>query len=153
MRRVSVTHEPLDVAALTAKALAIGAGGAMATFVGSVRGDDGVTELELEHYPGATDRALEAVADQALKRWRLIAATIVHRVGPMAPGEPIVFVAAVAPHRQAALDACAFMIDRLKTDAPFWKRERRGAEARWVDARGSDHAAAARWDQPPLPES
>jgi molybdopterin synthase catalytic subunit len=124
----------------------------MATFVGSVRSDDGVTALELEHYPGATDRALEAVADQAIARWRLASATIVHRIGPMAPGEPIVFVAATAPHRRAALDACAFMIDRLKTDAPFWKRERRGADARWVEARGSDEAAAARWDQPPLPD-
>jgi len=151
MRRIAVTPAPLDIAALTAEALAAGPG-AMATFVGSVRSDDGVTALELEHYPGATDRALEAVADQAIARWRLASATIVHRIGPMAPGEPIVFVAATAPHRRAALDACAFMIDRLKTDAPFWKRERRGADARWVEARGSDEAAAARWDQPPLPD-
>jgi len=151
VRRVAVTTAPLDVAVLTAEAFAAGAG-AMATFVGSVRSDDGVTALELEHYAGATDRALEAVADQAIVRWNLASATIVHRVGPMVPGEPIVFVAALAPHRQAALDACAFMIDRLKTDAPFWKRERRGVDARWVEARGSDQAAAARWHQPPLPE-
>jgi molybdopterin synthase catalytic subunit len=151
VRRVAVTTAPLDVAVLTAEAFAAGAG-AMATFVGSVRSDDGVTALELEHYPGATDRALEAVADQAIMRWNLASATIIHRVGPMVPGEPIVFVAALAPHRQAALDACAFMIDRLKTDAPFWKRERRGVDARWVEARGSDQAAAARWHQPPLPE-
>jgi len=152
MKRVAVTIEPLEIAALTTETLAAGAG-AMATFVGSVRSDDGVTTLELEHYPGATDRALEAVADQAIARWDLASATIVHRVGPMMPGEPVVFVAAVAPHRQPALDACAFMIDRLKTDAPFWKLERRGADARWVEARGSDEAAAARWHQPPLPES
>lgn len=150
MIRVAVTAEPLDIAALTAAAQA--GAGALATFVGSVRADDGVAELELEHYPGATERALESVAGEATARWRLDSATIVHRVGPMAPGEPIVFVAAAAPHRQAALDACACMIDRLKTDAPFWKRERRGADARWVEARGSDDAAAARWDQPLLPE-
>ena len=149
MRRVQVTADPLDIAGLSAERAGAGA---LATFVGSVRADDGVTGLELEHYPGATERALEAVADQAIARWTLGAATIVHRVGPMAPGDPIVFVAAAAPHRQAALEACAFMIDRLKTEAPFWKRERRGADTRWVDARGSDHAAAARWDQEP-PES
>jgi molybdopterin synthase catalytic subunit len=123
--------------------------GALATFVGRVRGDDGVDELLLEHYPGATERALEAIAAAAIARWGLVDAMIVHRVGAMAPGEAIVFVAAAAPHRWAALDACAFMIDRLKTDAPFWKRETRGREALWVEQRGGDHAAAARWDQEP----
>ena len=80
-----------------------------------------------------------------MERWSLAGATIVHRVGPMRPGERIVFVAAAAPHRSAALDACAFLIDRLKTDAPFWKKETRGSEARWVEARTGDDAAAARW--------
>lgn len=119
--------------------------GAVASFTGLVRGDDGVTVLELEHYPGGTERALRALVDEAMARWALSAALIVHRVGRMAPGDRVVLVGTAAPHRAAALDACAFLIDRLKTDAPFWKREERGAEARWVDARDSDDAAAARW--------
>lgn len=149
MNAVRVSPEPIDVAAETAAAQAQESG-ALATFIGTVRADDGVTELVLEHYPGATEAALAAIADQAVARWSLDGATIVHRVGPMMPGDAIVFVAARAPHRRSALDACAFMIDRLKTDAPFWKRETRGAAARWVDARGSDQAAAARWDQAPV---
>ena len=119
--------------------------GAVATFTGLVRGDDGVTTLELEHYPGATERALTDLVEQAAARWSLSAATVVHRVGPMAPGERIVFVGTAAPHRGAALEACAYLIDRLKTDAPFWKRETRGDELRWVEPRASDDAAAARW--------
>ena len=79
-------------------------------------------------------------------RWSLLAATIVHRVGVMRPGERIVFVGVSAPHRGAALESCAFLIDRLNTDAPFWKRETRGEDARWVEPRGSDDAAAARWE-------
>jgi len=82
---------------------------------------------------------------EALARWSLEFATVVHRVGPMAPGERIVFVATAAAHRGAALDACAFLIDRLKTDAPFWKRETRAGETRWVEPRAADDAAAASW--------
>ena len=145
MIRVVVSLAPIDVAAETALAEAGGAG-AVATFTGLVRADDGVGTLELEHYPGATEAALERLCEEATARWSLAAATVVHRVGPMTPGERIVFVAAAAAHRAAALDACAYLIDRLKTDAPFWKRETRGHEARWVEARGSDEAAAARWD-------
>lgn len=141
---IRITSAPLDLAALIE---ALSPSGACATFVGRVRDDDGVTELLLEHYPGATERALEAIAAAAIERWSLADATIVHRVGAMAPGEAIVFVATTAAHRQAALDACAFMIDRLKTQAPFWKRETHGRQAHWVEQRGDDHAAAARWDQ------
>jgi len=144
---IRVTQTPLDLAALFA---ALPTSGAVATFVGRVRDDDGVTELLLEHYPGATEKALEGIASDATGRWGLSHAVIVHRVGAMTPGEPIVFVAAAAAHRRPALDACGFMIDRLKTDAPFWKRETRGREARWVEQRGGDHAAAARWDQAPV---
>ena len=86
------------------------------------------------------------MARKATESWGLLGMTMIHRVGPMRPGERIVFVGAAAPHRGAALDACAFLIDRLKTDAPFWKRETRGGDARWVEARGSDDAAAARWE-------
>ena len=145
MIRISVQHAAIDVAA--EMALVEGAGaGAVATFTGLVRADDGVDTLELEHYPGATEAALHDVAAGAVERWSLFAATIVHRVGPMAPGERIVFVAAAAAHRSAALAACGYLIDRLKTDAPFWKRETRGRDAAWVEARGADEVATRRWD-------
>ncbi|WP_294320303.1 molybdenum cofactor biosynthesis protein MoaE [uncultured Sphingomonas sp.] len=144
MIRVVVQDAPIDLAAEHALAEAADAG-AVATFTGLVRGDDGVTELALEHYPGATERALERLCEQAVERWTLAKAVIVHRVGPMVPGDRVVFVATTARHRGAALEACAFLIDRLKTGAPFWKRERRGSEARWVEARESDDVAAARW--------
>ena len=142
MIRVLVSPAPIDAAAELA---ALEVGGAVATFTGLVRPDDGVAILELEHYPGATEAALTRLAQEAGARWSLAAATIVHRVGPMRPGERIVFVGAASAHRAAALDACAFLIDRLKTDAPFWKRETVAGESRWVEARGSDDEAAARW--------
>jgi len=142
---VSIQSEPIDLAAELAALGGSGAGG-IATFIGHVRADDGVTGLTLEHYPGATERALAALVAEATGRWGLVAARIVHRVDAMRPGDAIVFVAAAAPHRRAALDACAFLIDRLKTDAPFWKREARGDEAHWVEARASDGHAARRWD-------
>lgn len=145
MIRVLVSPAPINVAAELG---ALEVSGAVASFTGLVRADDGVTTLELEHYPGATERALEALCEAAVERWSLAAATVVHRVGPMAPGERIVFVGAASAHRGAALDACAFLIDRLKTDAPFWKREARGEERRWVEARSTDLAVAARWTGP-----
>ena len=92
-----------------------------------------------------TDSALRHLANEAAARWALLGVTIVHRVGTMAPGERVVFVATAAPHRTAALEACAYLIDRLKTDAPFWKRELRGTKSRWVETRGTDIAASARW--------
>ena len=146
MIRISVQHEAIDLAAEMA-VLEAGGAGAVATFTGLVRADDGVSMLELEHYPGATEAALRRLSEEAVARWSLEAASVIHRVGPMAPGERIVFVGTTAAHRGAALEACAYLIDRLKTDAPFWKRETRGNEVRWVEPRGSDDAAAARWDQ------
>jgi len=143
MIRVVVQQSPIDIMAEMVRVE--GEAGAVATFTGLVRADDGVETLELEHYPGATEAALTKVAEGACIRWGLSAATIVHRVGPMHPGERIVFVAAASAHRGASLEACAYLIDRLKTDAPFWKRETRGAEASWVEARDADEAAAARW--------
>ena len=144
MIRIVVAPDPIDIATEMA-ALEAGGAGAIATFTGLVRADDGVGTLELEHYPGATETALRRLAEHAAARWSLLAAAIVHRVGVMRPGERIVFVGVSAPHRAAALEACAFLIDRLKTDAPFWKRETRGRDARWVEPRGADDAAAARW--------
>ena len=142
MIRVSVQREPIDIAAECAR---LEIGGAVATFTGLVRTDDGVTMLELEHYPGATEAALRALCDTATVRWKLAGVTIVHRVGAMAPGERIVFVGTTSAHRGAALEACAFLIDQLKIDAPFWKREVRGAEAKWVEPRVTDVTMAARW--------
>ncbi|THD35281.1 MAG: molybdenum cofactor biosynthesis protein MoaE [Sphingomonas sp.] len=144
MIRVLVSETPIDVAA-ELEALEASGGGAVATFTGLVRADDGVGELLLEHYPGATEAALEKLAAEAVERWKLVGAAIVHRVGAMTPGERIVFVGTCAPHRSAALEACSFLIDRLKTDAPFWKRETRGGDASWVVERASDHAAAEKW--------
>lgn len=144
MIRVSVDPAPIDVGIELAGIEECGAGG-IASFIGVVRGDDGVTCLELEHYPGMTEAVLCDLAEQAMARWGLMSAVIIHRVGPMEPGERIVLVATAAAHRGAALEACTFLIDRLKTDAPFWKREHRGARTNWVDARESDAEAADRW--------
>ncbi|WP_294280758.1 molybdenum cofactor biosynthesis protein MoaE [uncultured Sphingomonas sp.] len=144
MIRVLVSRDPIDLAGETERVEGRDVG-AVASFCGLVRADDGVDQLELEHYPGATEAALDRIARLATERWSLQAATIVHRVGPMRPGERIVLVLTAAPHRRDALDACAYLIDRLKTDAPFWKRETRGEDARWVEARESDAAAAERW--------
>lgn len=140
----SVQAAPLDLAVL-GSVLAEGDAGAIATFTGLVRADDGVEQLVLEHYPGVTERALISLAEEATERWDLSGAVIVHRVGAMAPGDAIVFVATAAMHRGEALAACGFLIDRLKTDAPFWKRETTAAGNRWVEARAADDDAARRW--------
>jgi molybdopterin synthase catalytic subunit len=145
MIAVRVSPEPFDVGAEIA-ALGRDGMGAVASFVGIVRGDGGLTALTLEHYPAMTGAALRALADEATSRWKLGGVTLHHRIGRLVPGEPIVLAACASAHRKDALEACAFLIDRLKTDAPFWKRESfaDGREV-WVEARGSDDAAAARW--------
>lgn len=148
MISVEIVGEAIDVAGALA-ALSVPDAGGIASFTGLVRADDGVDSLELEHYPGATERALQDLADTAAERWKLLAVTIVHRVGRMTPGETVVFVAAAASHRAPALEACAYLIDRLKTDAPFWKRETRGADSNWVQPRDADDTAAARWSLTP----
>lgn len=144
MNRIVVTDGKIS-AKVAFKTLEKAGGGAVATFTGLVRDDGGVSELFLEHYPGATEAALEKLAAEATERWSLAGVVVIHRVGAMKPGERIVFVGTSAPHRAAALDACAFLIDRLKTDAPFWKRETRGEGASWVGERASDHDAAEKW--------
>ena len=152
MIRVAVDPAPIDIAIELAGIEEIGAG-AVASFTGIVRGDDGVNCLELEHYPGMTEAALCELAEQAMARWALLAAVIVHRVGPMVPGERVVFIATTAAHRHAALEACAYLIDRLKTDAPFWKREHRSGATSWVEVRPGDDQAASRWvDQATVPD-
>ena len=122
--------------------------GALASFVGLVREvneGSGVAEMTLEHYPGMTEKALAAIVSEAGRRWELIDALVIHRVGRLLPSDQIVLVAVASAHRGAAFAACEFIIDYLKTRAPFWKRELTPAGARWVDARAADDEAAERW--------
>ena len=120
----------------------------MAAFCGIVRDQfetDAVSNLELEHYPGMTEQSIESVLDRAEKRWPLDAAVVIHRVGVLAPGDQIVLVLATSGHRQAALEACTYVIDLLKTEAVFWKREMLGSGARWVESSAIDHHRASGW--------
>jgi molybdopterin synthase catalytic subunit len=124
--------------------------GAIVTFTGTVRDssrDDGgtVTAMTLEHYPGMTEKELARIEEEALARWPLQASLIVHRVGALKPGDNIVLVITASAHREAALEAASFLMDYLKTSAPFWKRERGPEGERWVDAKEKDDTAAARW--------
>jgi molybdopterin synthase catalytic subunit len=122
--------------------------GAVVTFLGTVRdlneGED-VAEMELEHYPGMTEKSLDDIVNQAKGRWDIFDALVIHRVGPLKPLDQIVLVAVTSAHRGEAFDACEFIIDYLKTEAPFWKKEQTPAGARWVDARVSDDEAMAKW--------
>ena len=121
------------------------AAGAMVQFVGVVRGQE-VQALELEHYPGMTEKALTAIAQAAQQRFQLLAISVIHRVGRLLQGESIVLVAVAAAHRRAAFEGAHFVMDYLKTQAPFWKKEHlRNGASRWVDARATDDSALARW--------
>jgi molybdopterin synthase catalytic subunit len=150
---VKVQAEDFDMGAELADLAAGGHGhgiGGIASFVGLVRdrhGDTPVTALTLEHYPGMTEKMLHRIADEASRRWTLDAVLVVHRYGRLVPGDRIVMTAAAAAHRQSALDACAFLIDWLKTKAPFWKLEEGPDRAGWVEARAADDRAAARWSE------
>ncbi|HWD35525.1 MAG TPA: molybdopterin synthase catalytic subunit MoaE [Casimicrobiaceae bacterium] len=122
--------------------------GAIAIFIGTVRDrndDEDVGHLTLEHYPGMTEAVLEDIVAQAKRRFDIRDVLVIHRVGPLAPGDQIVLVAVTGSHRGAAFDACEFTMDYLKTRAPFWKKERGADGERWVEARASDDEAAARW--------
>lgn len=120
--------------------------GAVASFTGLVRGDGGLSAMTLEHYPAMTNTALRAIADEAAARWPLGGVILVHRHGRLVPRDRIVFVGTASSHRAAALASCAFLIDWLKTDAPFWKREEwADGSARWVEARAEDDAAREKW--------
>ena len=133
-----------EVATLTAGRTDIGA---VVTFSGLVRDANGgsVASMELEHYPGMTEKELARIEREANERWPLQASLVIHRVGKLLPGDNIVLVVAASAHRQAAFEAASFLMDYLKPRAPFWKREDTGGEARWVDARESDGEAAAKW--------
>ena len=152
MSRVSIQLDDFDVSVELAK---LRAGdkrvGAVCSFVGTVRDineGDAVSELELEHYEGMTEKSLEAMIDKALERFDIYAARIIHRVGKLKPLDQIVFVAVTSAHRHESFQACEFLMDYLKTEAPFWKKEQTpnsNQPSRWVDARASDDAAIRRW--------
>ncbi|MGF6554131.1 molybdopterin synthase catalytic subunit [Pseudomonas sp. S30_BP2TU TE3576] len=146
---VRVQREVFDVGRLIASLRANDPGvGAVVNFVGYVRDinqGETVTGLFLEHYPGMTERSLQTIIDNAKARWPLRGVEIVHRIGPLSISEPIVFVGVSSQHRQAAFEACAFIMDYLKTSAPFWKREDGASGTHWVDARDSDRSAVERW--------
>lgn len=146
MRRVSVQVEDFDVATELAVLEALGGGG-VASFTGVVRGDGGLVALELEHYPAMTRAQMDRIVDDALVRWPLLGVTVIHRVGRLEPGTRIVLVATASRHRAAALESCAFLIDWLKSQAPFWKKEHfaDGATA-WVAARIEDADKARGWN-------
>ena len=122
--------------------------GAVASFTGIVRRDGEVDAIELEHYPGMTEASLTHICEEAMRRWQLSGCSIIHRIGRMRVGEAIVLVVTASSHRADALEACAYLIDRLKTDAPFWKKEFRDGAAYWVESKDSDTARAERWDRP-----
>lgn len=147
--RVSIQTEDFDVAAEIAALRAQDKRvGAVCTFIGTVRDrNDGqaVSTMELEHYPGMTEKSIEAMIDDAFKRFDIYAARVIHRVGPLQPLDQIVLVVVTSAHRGESFQACEFLMDYLKTQAPFWKKEQTPEGARWVDARVSDDAALAKW--------
>jgi molybdopterin synthase catalytic subunit len=147
--KVSIQQEPFDVAAVTDTMRASDPGvGAIASFVGvcrDINDGTGVSDMTLEHYPGMTERAIEAIIERAGQRWSLRACEVIHRVGRLAPTELIVLVAVASAHRGDAFAACEFIMDFLKTEAPFWKKETTPQGERWVDARSSDTQALERW--------
>lgn len=145
MKIVRISDEAIDGVTELAPLAKLG-GGAVASFTGIVRDDKGVTAIELEHYPAMTEASLKALMDEAFVRWSLLGGALVHRVGIINAGESVVLIGTAASHRAEALEACAFLIDRLKTDAPFWKKEHYAdGTAIWVEAKGSDEDRATRW--------
>src|SRR5262245_19948545 len=149
---IRLQQEPFDLGREYAALKGDHAGiGAIAVFVGTVRsqsGDTAISSMTLEHYPAMTERALGAIEAEARARWPLQASLVIHRYGRLAPGDDIVLVMTAAAHRQAALESCAFLIDWLKTKAPFWKLEDGTSGSHWVAARDEDDVAAANWNKP-----
>lgn len=148
-QRVSIQTADFDLSAEVARLRADQPGvGGVCSFVGTVRDrNDGqsVQAMELEHYPGMTERAIEAMIDEAHARFDILGARVIHRVGPLQPLDQIVLVVVTSAHRGQSFEACEFLMDYLKTQAPFWKKEQTPEGARWVDARVSDDAALQRW--------
>jgi len=145
---VRITEDDFDIAAEHQKLKSVTAG-AIVTFTGTVRdlADGGLQAMTLEHYPGMTESEIEAIVATAQARWPLTAVSVIHRVGRLQPLDNIVFVGCASAHRGAAFDAANFIMDYLKTNAPFWKKEDGPGGAKWVDARDSDTAALARWQR------
>ena len=144
---IALAPEPIDPTALLADFTAAARTcGAIVSFTGVVRRDEGVTELWLDHHERLTSGAVEELADDVRQRFDVSHIAIVHRIGSLQAGDSIVFVAAAATHRRAAFDAVDFAMDRLKTSVPLWKRETRGDRHHWIEARAADHDDAARWD-------
>ncbi|MGX7894731.1 molybdenum cofactor biosynthesis protein MoaE [Tsuneonella sp. HG222] len=147
-RDVRLVSEPFEPERLVAQFSAAYPGlGGVCTFVGAVRPDDGVEALELSHYAPLTLAGMEALADRALARFDLLGILVVHRTGEMRPGDPIVLVSACALHRRAAIEAVDFAMDHLKSDAWFWKREKRAGAWSWIEPRAQDHSDLARWGE------
>ncbi|KGD79254.1 MULTISPECIES: molybdopterin synthase catalytic subunit MoaE [Pantoea] len=147
--QIRVGPAPFDMAEAYRWLAACDEDGAVVTFTGKVRNHnlgDNVAALTLEHYPGMTEKALQEIVDAARERWPLQRVTVIHRVGELFPGDEIVLVGVTSAHRGSAFSAAEFIMDYLKTRAPFWKREATEQGERWVDARDSDHQAAQRWD-------
>jgi molybdopterin synthase catalytic subunit len=151
MHKIVIQNEPFDVAAIQDELMANNSSvGALVTFVGLMRDmneGDQVSTMFLEHYPGMTEKALQSIVDAAGERWDLMGIQIVHRVGELRPMDAIVLVAVISAHRGEAFRACEFVIDYLKTRAPFWKKERTQDGDRWVSARHSDSDAEGRWSR------
>ncbi|MBM3346441.1 MAG: molybdopterin synthase catalytic subunit MoaE [Betaproteobacteria bacterium] len=149
---VRIQREDFDAGAEMARLRAGRADvGAIASFVGVVRDTNAgsrVGAMTLEHYPGMTEKSIQSIIEEAASRWRIFDAVVIHRIGELLPRDQIVLVAVSGSHRGEAFAACEFIMDYLKTRAPFWKKEQTPEGARWVDARVSDDAAAARWDAP-----
>ncbi|EAT09095.1 molybdenum cofactor biosynthesis protein MoaE [Sphingobium sp. 10 DY56-G10] len=145
MNRVVIQVQDFDVAGELAALEALGGGG-VASFTGVVRGGDGLLALELEHYSAMTQAQVARIAEDAMARWPLLGVSVIHRVGRLEPGARIVFVGTASRHRTAALESCAFLIDWLKSHAPFWKKEHfEGGATEWVEARAEDEAKAKEW--------
>ena len=143
---VSIQTQDFDVSAELAALRADQPGvGAVCSFVGTVRGGHGLSRMALEHYPGMTERSIEAMMQEAQQRFDMQGARVIHRVGDLAIGDQIVLVAVTSAHRGQSFQACEFLMDYLKTQAPFWKKETTDGGAHWVDARSSDDSALARW--------
>ena len=142
---IAVGTEDFDAADLLAELEGLG-GGAVASFTGIVRGGDGLLSMRLDHYPAMTQARVHEIVVEANRRWPLLGVVVRHRVGELTPGSRIVFVGTASAHRAAALEACAFLIDWLKTSAPFWKKESfADGQQNWVEARAEDNAAKERW--------
>jgi molybdopterin synthase catalytic subunit len=142
---IRIQREDFDVdAEIAALTKGVDAGAVM-SFLGLVRGDDGLTAMTLEHYPDMTEREIESHVTEARKRWPILGARIVHRVGKLKPGDRIVFVGVASAHRRPAFEAAQFLMDYLKTRAPFWKQEERDGRITWVEAKAADKAAVSRW--------